>query len=157
MTLSETKDLALTVTSLVALGTLIKAVFEYIKQNAQKRAEHYTLLREGFKKDGRFTDLFVLLEKDDPALAAIAFDKKQDLIGFYEDIALAVNSGLLRKEVAHYMFAYYALRCWDSKHFWKDLNRESHYWTVFRYFVEEMKKVESSLQSNPPQLNKFRL
>ncbi len=157
MSLTQVKDVALIIGTGVALLTLIKAVFEYTKQNAQKRAEHYTLLREEFKKEGRFTDLFELLEEDAPSLTELPFEKKQDLIGFYEDIALAVNSGLLKKEVAHYMFAYYALRCWDSKHFWENINRESHYWTLFRHFVIEMKKVESDLEQNPPRMERFRL
>lgn len=157
MSLTDAKDMAVIVGAAIALVTLIKAVVEYTKQNAQKRAEHYTLLREQFKKEGRFTTLFELLEHDAPSLAVLPFEKKQDLIGFYEDIALAVNSGLLKKEVAHYMFAYYALRCWDSEHFWKDLNRESHYWTLFRHFISVMKAVESDLKSRPPCLHKFRL
>lgn len=157
MSLTEVKDVALIVGTGVALLTLIKAVFEYAKQNAQKRVEHYTMLRAEFEKDGRFTALFDLLEKDDPSLAHQPLAKKQDLLGFYEDIALAVNSGLLKKEVAHYMFSYHALRCWDSKHFWANLNRDSHYWTLFRYFVGEMKKVESHLDEKSPRLRLLRL
>lgn len=157
MTLGEAKDMALIVGTVVAALTLIKAVFEYTKQNAQKRAEHYTHLREEFKKEGRFGDIFEKLEDDAQELATLTFEKKQDLIGFYEDIALAVNSGLLKKEVAHYMFAYYSLRCWDSKNFWQGLNRDSHYWTLFRYFVKEMRSVEAYLQNKPPRLRRFRL
>jgi hypothetical protein len=157
MTLSDLKDIAIISGTIVAILTLIKAVLEYTKQNAQKRAEHYTHLREEFKKDGRFGDIFDKLEDGAPELASLKFEKKQDIIGFYEDIALAVNSGLLKKEVAHYMFAYYALRCWDSENFWKDINRDSHYWTLFRYFVKEMKDVEDRLQVKPPKLRRFRL
>jgi hypothetical protein len=157
MNLTDVKDVAVIIGTAVATFTLVKAVFEYTRQNAQKRAEHYTYLREEFQKNGRFGEFFALLDNDDPSLASLSFDKKQDLIGFYEDIALAVNSGLLRKEVAHYMFAYYALRCWDSNHFWNDLNRESHYWMIFRHFVQDMKRIQNELTENPPKFNKFRL
>ena len=157
MTLSDVKDIAIIVGTVAAALTFVKAIIEYTKQNAQKRAEHYTRLREEFKKDGRFGDLFEKLEDDAPDLAELSFEKKQDLIGFYEDIALAVNSNLLKKEVAHYMFAYYAVRCWDSKYFWEGLERESHYWTLFRYFVGEMKSVEDQLKVKPPNLKRFSL
>jgi alpha-D-ribose 1-methylphosphonate 5-triphosphate diphosphatase PhnM len=157
MTLSDAKDLAIIVGTIAAAFTFVKAVIEYTKQNAQKRAEHYTHLREEFKKDARFTDLFEQLENDSRELSSLAFEKKQDLIGFYEDIALAVNSRLMKKEVAHYMFAYYALRCWDSDNFWTDMNRDSHYWTLFRYFVREMKAIEEKFQTDPPKLSRFRL
>ena len=149
--------MALIVGTAVAVLTFLKAVIEYTKQNAQKRAEHYTHLREEFKRNGRFGDLFEKLEDDSQDLATLSFEKKQDLIGFYEDIALAVNSGLLRGEVAHYMFAYYALRCWESNNFWQGINRDSHYWTLFRYFVQEMKRVEDHLSTRPPKLRRFRL
>lgn len=50
----------------------------------------------------------------------------------------------MKKHVAHYMFSYYAIRCWESENFWQDLNRESYYWALFRDFVFEMKKLEES-------------
>lgn len=53
-----------------------------------------------------------------------------------------VNSGFMKREVAHYMFAYFAIRCWESEKFLEDMNRESPYWALFVYFVEEMKKFE---------------
>ncbi|HEY3128876.1 MAG TPA: hypothetical protein VGL91_05420 [Acidobacteriota bacterium] len=157
MTLSDVKDVAIIAGTAAAALTFVKAVIEYTKQNAQNRAQHYTRLRGEFKKDGRFGCLFEKLEDDAPELATLSFEKKQDLIGFYEDIALAVNSRLLKKEVAHFMFAYYALRCWESKNFWQGINRDSHYWTLFRYFIQEMQSVEERLQANPPKLRRFRL
>ena len=63
MSLSDIKDIAIIAGTIVALFTLIKAVFEYTKRNTEKRIEHYTSLREEFKKEGRFTELFELLEK----------------------------------------------------------------------------------------------
>lgn len=48
--------------------------------------------------------------------------------------------------VSHYMFGYYALRCWESQHFWADVNRDSSYWALFRDFVEQMKQAEDSFK-----------
>jgi hypothetical protein len=55
-----------------------------------------------------------------------------------------MNSGLLRKEVAHYFFGWYAIKCWESKYFWENLVKEDPYWNLFRDFVLQMKEVESS-------------
>ncbi|MBC8282188.1 MAG: hypothetical protein H8E32_00095 [Nitrospinae bacterium] len=57
-----------------------------------------------------------------------------------------VNSGFMKKEVARYIFAYYALRCWKSDKFWSDMNRESSYWVLFVYFGEEMEKFEENYE-----------
>jgi len=42
----------------------------------------------------------------------------------------------------HYMFGYYAIRCWESKNFWIDVNKNSIYWSLFIEFTITMKKVE---------------
>jgi hypothetical protein len=62
---------------------------------------------------------------------------------------LLMNSGLIRKSVAHYMFGYYALRCWESEYFWLDVNRNSPYWAAFRTFVEQMKRIEQGFDYSP--------
>jgi hypothetical protein len=58
-----------------------------------------------------------------------------------EEVALMVNSRIIRKEIAHYMFGYYVLLADDSKHIWNDLDQESVYWTVFRNFAKLMRKM----------------
>jgi hypothetical protein len=160
MTLDDARNLAIITGTVVAALTLIKAVVEYTRQNAQKRAEYYTKLREKFKENNRFTELFELLrneDNDDPKLAELAYQVKQDFLGFYEDIALLMNSGLLKKPVAHYMFAYYAIRCWESKHFWEKMDRASLYWSLFRHFVKEMSAVEKKLTSTPLSIRGYKL
>jgi len=85
-----------------------------------------------------------LIEANDPKLIAELFKNKLYYVGFFEEVALMVNSGLIKIEVAHYMFGYYAIRCWDNDYFWSDVNRETPYWALFRDFVAKMKKIESS-------------
>lgn len=157
ITLEEAKSIAILLSAIVAALTFIKAVIEYTKQNAQKRAELFTKLRESFKAGERFTPLFELLDQDDEALAELPYPVKQDFLGFYEDIALLVNSGLLKRPVAHYMFAYYAIRCWESKYFWQNMNRDSVYWSLFRKFVEDMKAVERKLMKVADSTKAYRL
>ena len=55
------------------------------------------------------------------------------------------------------MFAYYALRCWESKHFWTSLSRDSHYWALFKHFVLQMNEIAQSPERRPARVDRFRL
>jgi hypothetical protein len=114
-------------------------------------------LREAFKANERFSDLFQLIDENDERLKHVQFSKKQDFIGFYEDIALLINSGILREEIAHYMFAYYAIKCWESEHFWDQLDRDSPYWALFKCFVEKMKTHASSISKDSTSVSRYKI
>ena len=146
--MSQAKDIATAIGVAIALFTFLKGVIEYVRQGAQKRAEQFALMRSRLKENDTFKELCALLETDDPKLAEIPFKEKRDLLGFFEEVALMTNSSLIRNEVAHYMFGYYAIKCWESKYFWSTINRESIYWSLFRDFVEQMKQVKQSFQYN---------
>jgi hypothetical protein len=123
----------------------MKGVYEYTKQAAQSRAEHFIQMRDRYDA---FLDICTLLERDGSSdhareeLCKLSFDRKRDFLGLYEEIALMMQSGLIRKDVAHYMFGYYAIRCWSSEAFWdspgSNLSRDSVYWGLFKTFVGEM-------------------
>ena len=134
MSLEEAKFLVTLAGFILALVTLLKGILEYSRQGAQKRAEHFLEMRKRLKENKLFKEICALLEGDSPQLREVPFKEKRDLLGFFEEVALMVNSGLIRKEVAHYMFGYYAIRCWESDHFWNDVNRGSIYWRVFKEF-----------------------
>lgn len=144
MTLTDWKDLATVVGAIIALITLVKGTYEYIKQGALKRAEQFVAMRKRFKENDSFRELASLIEDDSSGLLQESFKNKRDYLGFFEEIALMVNSGLIKIEVAHYMFGYYAIRCWESKYFWHDVNRDSPYWALFKNFVDKMRKMEEA-------------
>jgi len=144
MTLKDFVDITLILGGIVGLLTLIKGVGEYSRQGAQKRAEHFIELRKRFQENSLFKEMCQELDEDPPALANRPFKEKRELLGFFEDIALMANSKLIREHVVHYMFGYYMIRCWESNNFWKNLNRDSKYWALFRHFAEEMKKFENT-------------
>jgi hypothetical protein len=146
MTLIEWRDAATIAGVVIALSTLIKSAFEYTKQGAQKRAEQFENLRIRFKDDPMFRRICDLLEHDDPKLEAIAFKEKRDFLGFFEEVALMVNSGLMKPSVAHYMFGYYAIKCWQSDNFWNGVNRNSPYWWLFRDFAQRMSETEKKFR-----------
>lgn len=146
MSLSTGKDLATIIGVAIALFTLVKSLLEYMSQGAQKRAEQFIVMRKRFKENVDFKEMLDLLERDDPKLAKIPFKEKRDLLGFFEEIALMTNTGLIRRPVAHYMFGYYAIKCWESENFWEGVNRRAIYWALFRDFVDQMREVENSFR-----------
>jgi len=144
MTLENWKDLATIIGVAIAAFTLIRAFLEYRGQGIQKRVERFLEMRKRFEENAQLKEICNLLEYKDKRLAEIPFKAKRDLLGFYEEIAIMLNSGIIRREVAHYMFGYYAIRCWESDDFWRDVNRNSRYWAVFKNFALEMKDIETS-------------
>ena len=132
------------VSIVLAISTAIVGLKQYRLQGEQKRATFFLSMRSKLKQNTKFKEISALLEKDSPKLKKVAFAEKRDYLGFFEEVALMMNSGLIKKEVAHYMFGYYAIICWDSKNFWLDVNRNSPYWYLFKNFVEQMKEIETS-------------
>ena len=141
-------DVATVAAGVIALLTFITGVIEYSRQGAQKRAEHFLEMRKRLKDNQTFKHICDLLEGDNPELLNVSFKDKRDLLGFFEEVALMMNSNLIRREVAHYMFGYYAIRCWQSENFWSNVARNSMYWKLFRDFAIEMEKVEKSFSFN---------
>jgi hypothetical protein len=133
---------------LLALITLIKGVIEYAHQGAQKRAERFIEMRKRLKDNKTFKEICSMLNDNDPKLLQIERQEKMDFLGFFEEIALMLNSGLIKKEVAHYMFGYYVIQCWESNNFWNTVSRDGTYWVVFKEFVKEMEKMEAKFKYN---------
>jgi hypothetical protein len=97
-----------------------------------------------------FTRLRELLDTGSPALEETNHTAKHNLLGFFEELAISVNSKVMSGEVAFYLFGYYAIRCWRSKNFWKGekmLNKDSIYWALFRSFALRMESMEGRLGS----------
>src|SRR5689334_13698108 len=82
---------------------------EYSKQGRQKRTEVFLQMRHKMKTEPRFLKIFTMIEEDDARLQRVAYANKRDLLGLFEEIALMMNSGLIRKRVVHYMFGSYVL------------------------------------------------
>ena len=95
-----------------------------------------------------FQKIAYLIESDGSKLNEISFKDKRDYLGFFVEIIIMMNTGLSNKNIAVYMFGYYAKRCWDNKYFWNDVNRHSIYWSAFRSFVELVNNTEENIQYN---------
>jgi hypothetical protein len=141
VTLDTLKDLAIIGAGVMALTTFFSGVVEYARQNHTKRAEQFVLMRRRFLEDPLFREILNGLPSDDPKLATFPIQDRRNFLGFLEEVALMVNSRIIRREIAHYMFGYYVLLADKSQNIWTDLDRESVYWTVFRNFATLMRKM----------------
>jgi hypothetical protein len=128
--------------AVIALATLVKSGFEYVRQGTQKRAEYIFGIRNRFLANQTFRELCDLLETDDLGLKQVPFKDKRDFLNFFDDVALMLNSGLMKPDVCHYMFGYYAIRCRQSVNFWYGLNKEGFYWKGFFVFADGMLERE---------------
>ncbi len=77
-------------------------------------------------------------------LNALGLGGVNDFLGLYDEIAIAVNSGLINKSVAYYMFGYYAEKA-NREWFWRafyngegDWNAQAKSdWRIFIDFAEK--------------------
>lgn len=151
------KNIATLINAVVALGKRIKGTLEYVKQGTLKRAKLFFQMEERYNK---FLYLFNMLDhqKDETVrneLQDLPFEKKLDFLGFYEELAMMVESGLIRRTVAHYMYGYYAIACLDSDAFWTEEEREDPYWSLFKRFAEQSKKYKTKLRRARPKEFQF--
>jgi len=80
------------------------------------------------------------------SLALVPIARKEAVLGFFEQLAIAVNTELLKPEAANYMFGYYAVLIKETKEFWTGgLANEGDewYWKVFNRFVDDMRSVQA--------------
>jgi hypothetical protein len=131
----------------VGVATFIKAIFEYNRQNATKRFEIF----QGMNKrvdDDNFMKIREYLDNDDPELEKFDYTSKHNFLGFFEELAISVNSKVMSNEAAYYMFGYYAIQCYTSENFWKGtklIQKDSVYWSLFRHFATKMQVMEKRL------------
>ncbi len=137
------KDLAIILAGIIAVTTFISGVLEYARQGHQTRAQNFVTMRRRFLETPQYREILDLLASDDPGLKDISMQEKRNFVGFLEEVALMVNSKLIRREVAHYMFGYYVLLTARSVHFWEGLDRDSVYWTVFRDLAANMQDMQT--------------
>jgi hypothetical protein len=122
---------------------LVMGYFEYLRQGRQRRAEKYFELVREFAK---FDPLLDLLRTDSPRLKRLKPWQKERFLGFYEDLALLVHSGLIQEHLAFYTFGYWLDKVWKSRNFWDDpKNKEDAYWFLLRQLHFRMQAREGKI------------
>lgn len=148
-TLEIIKTVATVGTAVIAAVTILKGYAEYKLSAVQKRVELFEKYHQKLKENETLKRIIGLLDDKSADVRNIPRTDKYFYLGYFEEIALLVNSGVLKPEIAHYMFAYYAKICWTNDNFWHDINRNSIYWRVFREFVEQMIELENKNMTIP--------
>jgi hypothetical protein len=152
MSWSIAKDVVVILGGLVALLTLVKGVREYSLNGTMKRAEYFAALYRQLHDIVVLGKICRLLDEESKELATVPYSEKFQFLAFFENVALMVNSGLLKRDLAQYMFAYYGIRCYESQAFWINMNRDSPYWMLFVSFAQAMKSDEAMLGKAPGRL-----
>jgi hypothetical protein len=156
MELTIVAEIGEMLTPLVGAVAAGVALWQYAMQNSQKRAEMFFKWNEWFdSKDGFGIDsesknpsILHLLQHDDPRLKDVPWETKEKLLAFYEELALAVNSGLLSEATANYMFGYYAVKIRkNEKYFWtEDLgDPKAGYWKLLNHFTDRIEAKQKEL------------
>jgi len=139
LTLKETLTLVVSAAAVtVAAITLIKGIIEFRRSTVTKRLELFLSMRSRLREDAVFINICSLLEHDDPALRDVPLIQKDRLVGFFEELAIMLNSGLINQDVSVYMFSYYAVACKNSAQFWHGLNKDQVMWSLFFDFARRM-------------------
>ena len=134
------------VVAVLALGTFIKAILEYKKNSNIKRLELFLNMRTRLRQDNDFIEICELLETDDKKLRNIPAIKKDRFTGFFEELAIMRNSGLMNDDVTLYMFGHYAIRCKQSENYWDGLNKNQPLWALFFDFATDMEKAHDKFK-----------
>jgi len=144
--LNTLKDIAALIGGLVLLFTFIKGTIEYIRQGTLKRVELFLSLEKAFRENTDFQEIRNMIAQNDPKVAELTKKRRRDYAAFFEIIALLINSGLIKKEIACYMFSSNAYLCWNNKYFWEGFEKNDLNWGMLRIFVEEMTSVRDKLE-----------
>jgi hypothetical protein len=135
-------------TATIALATLFKAIIEYKRNASTKRLELFLAMRTRLRQDKEFIEICELLEMDDERLRSIPLVQKDRFTGFFEELAIMRNSGLINDAVTLYMFGYWAIRCNQSDNFWYGLNRNQALWSLFFSFATDMERAHATFAFN---------
>jgi hypothetical protein len=151
MNLDVSKDLAIIGGTIIALTTFFTGAVEFARQSHLRRVEHFIQMRRRFLETPVFQEILRLITTDDPALCNLPVQDRRNFGGFLEEVALMVNSRLISRQVAHYMFGHYVLLTEQSRNFWHGLDREGPYWRLLHAFAAEM-EIEAVRDFEPKRL-----
>ncbi len=138
-----------------SIFTALLAVLEYKKQGKQKRVELLEHYRMKFQTDEYCKAINPLIEEDSENLKNVDQMHKYYYLGLFEELAVLINSRIIRVDTVYYFFGYYALNTWKSENFWGTVNRNSIYWKEFSNFVKLMEQTESEVLKRNSSLMSF--
>lgn len=139
-------NLATAIGFIAVVITLLLTWRNYLQQNKQNNLDfQFKLWNLLTSKPAGQKDICELIDAQewDKLKEIPPTDRRQKLF-LFEQIALLVKAKYMHPNLAHYMFGYHAIRCWERPEFWSDLpDKTSGYWKVLQEFVERMRQVEA--------------
>ena len=143
MEIENLKLLVTTLTIFIAMIALIKGVFEYTKTNQLARANVFLELRKRFKETSNFSKIIEYLDSNDSELSEVSKSDKLKFLGFFDDVAILINSGLLDKTIANQTFGFYIQKAWENPNMWWEENpKESEYRFLLLWLYNEVKYIQ---------------
>ena len=121
---------------------------EYKEQGKQKKAEYFFELRKRFKENLIFSKIRNNITNSENN--SITVQEMKDYLGFFEELQIMINSGLLKKETAYYMFGVYAVACVnnDDTIRYTTYRIDDNLLSVFKLFFDDSKKWLSDKNIN---------
>lgn len=134
------KIIATVIGSIIGIITLMKGIYEYILQGRQKRAEYYQKMKDKFRTEEKLKNIHEMIEKHKKGEELkIDIVAKFYYVGFFEEVALATNSNLIKFNVAYHMFGHYAIDLKKNKEFWNNESlKDEQYWVIFTKFINDI-------------------
>ncbi|MBC3864233.1 hypothetical protein H8K32_19190 [Undibacterium jejuense] len=116
-----------------------------------KRTEFFLAQHRRLFDDKDLYSVLCLIDADSPKLAEEEmWDQKRKLLAFLEEIALLVSSNQINKDVALYMFGYYAICAQEGKNFRVGIDLSRKYWELLYRFVDDAKIYLKNNENGPP-------
>jgi len=113
------------------------------REGRLKRFENFQHMQSRYRQDSSIQAVFRWLYSDqyhgDKEKRSPATTKnKLDFMGFYEELALMVNSGIMRPEAAYYTFGVDAVEFWNEVRDWHNDPTGA----LFNAFVEKVQEFQ---------------
>ncbi len=129
-----------------ALIVFFRGLGVYRLQSSLQRFEKFSEMQKRFDTDEDFEEILHCLEADRAAqIANISQTKRAAFLGFFEDIGIMMNSGLIRPEVAFNTWGYWALKARETPELWIGMDTSDDkrlYWAIFHQFADNMQALK---------------
>lgn len=118
-----------------------------------KRTEFFLNQHRRLFDNPELYSVLCLIDEDNELLRPKEmWDKKRKFLTFIEEIALLVDSEQIDKNVACYMFGYYARCAKEGANFAEGIDLSAEYWGLFYKFCAYAQQYADSHTDGPPSL-----
>jgi hypothetical protein len=126
-------------------------IAEMDRNERLKRTEFFLSQHRRLFDDPDLYEVLGLIDGDDEKLAnPVMWDKKRKFLTFFEEIALLVRSDQLDKQVAFYMFGYYANCVIEKPNFSEGIETSRANWGLLYEFSEQAEAFRIANEDGPP-------